>query len=195
MRLNPRVAAIVFGLAAIIALSSIGGATAAAYWINGARISAHTVRLRALTPSALTYLHHPGTTGPRGSGLFGTVPTGQTLKGVFVVQQGYQTLGTGVTVVSFQQPFSRGLAAEWVAQGTTTQNCPGTSAAPSAAPGHFCAYLTQELGSPNNISDPASSAPPIDQTGTLGASLIGKVTQGSPSPQVALMGSWAATAP
>lgn len=195
MRLNRRVAATVIGLTVIVALSSIGGATAAAYWINGTRITPHTLRAKALTPSALAYLHHPGTAGQAGAGLFGTVPSGHTLKGVFVVQQGYQTLGTGVTVVSFQQPFAQGLAAEWVPPGSSTTSCPGTPAAPTAVAGHFCAYLTEELGSPNNISDPASSSPPTNQTGTLGASLIGKVTPGSPSPQVALMGSWAATAP
>jgi hypothetical protein len=195
MRLNRRIAATVAGLAALVALSGIGGATAATYWINGDRISPHSLRLRALTPSALAYLHHPGATGPAGAGLFGTVPPGRTLEGVFVVQQGYQTLGTGVTVVSFQQPFAHGLKAQWVPPGTTTQFCPGTPAAPTAAPGHFCAYLVQVTGLTNNISDPAASVPPSFTTGTLGASLIGTVDQGSGSPQVALSGSWAATAP
>lgn len=195
MRFNRRIIAVVGGLTVLVALSSIGGATAATSWINGGRIRTHTVRLGALTPAAVAYLHHPGAPGQRGAGLFGTVPTGQTLVGVFAVQQGYQTLGTGVSVVSFQQPFAHGLAAEWVLPGTTSANCPGTPVAPTATPGHFCAYLTEVLGSPNNISDPAASTPPTDTTGTLGASLIGVVTPGSPSPQVALMGSWAATAP
>ncbi len=179
-------------LAVIVAIAGAGGAVAGAL-IDGHRIARHTIEANRLTSRAISSLHGAtGAKGATGAGLFGTVPSGQTLTGVFVVQQGYEALGTGVTVVSFQQKFSQGLAAEWVLPGVPTANCPGTPAAPTAAKGHFCAYLVQDTGHLNNISDPASTSPPTNTTGKLGAILIGDVGSGN---QVALSGSWAATAP
>lgn len=176
-------------VAVAVTSALVGGGTAYGITtaIDGHRITTHSIDAWKLTPAAQTYL--------RGPGVLGTVPSGKTLKGAFWIQEGYQTLGTGATAITFQQPFSQGLAAEWVPVGTTTANCPGSVSAPTAAPGHFCAYLAgNPVGDTNAIVDPApTGTPPAMTTGKLGAMLIATTHTGSS--QVEMQGDWAATAP
>jgi hypothetical protein len=131
---------------------------------------------------------------PASSGLDGTVPSGHTLTGVFSVVLPYQAEGFSVGTVTFAQPFAGELTAVWVPAGTNPTGCPGTPENPTAAPGYFCAYITQLIGATNNIVYPSSSNSPISfKAGPHGAMLIGNVSPGGS--QSAIFGDWAATAP
>jgi hypothetical protein len=174
-------------VAVAVTSALVGGGTATAVTlINGHNIASHTVDLWKLTPAAQSYL--------RGPGVLGTVPSKRTLTGDFMVTLPYQSLATGEGLVSFQQPFSTTLAASWVTSGRPTTDCPGTVAAPTALPGHFCAYVSYSIGTLGSIVDaapPPGSTPPNNHTGTRGAILV---THASSSETFA-QGSWAATAP
>lgn len=186
--LTPTVAAVA------VTSALVGGGTAygVTSLIDGHRLMSHTVDAWKLTPAAVQYLR--GKTGPAGPGLFSTVPTGKTLKGNFLVTLPYQNGGVGLGLVNFQEAFSHPLAAEWVFAGRATTNCPGTYRAPTAKPGHFCAYIDAVTGNVKPILDPAPSAtPPPGYTGTMGAIL--SIDVQAPNPAAYAQGSWAATAP
>src|SRR5262249_50941084 len=88
-----------------------------------------------------------GAQGPKGDkgdpGPFvGTLPSGQTLRGAFFMNlpasSGGQEVGTSV---SFGFQLASEPTVHFVTQGTTPPaECPGTSAAPAAVPGHFCMF-------------------------------------------------------
>ena len=72
--------------------------------------------------------------------------------------------------------------------------CTGTFQAPTAAPGHFCAYIDVVYGDVQPILDPAPPPSPTSGlTGTMGAML--SIKAHDPNPAAYAQGSWAATAP
>ncbi len=84
-------------------------------------------------------------------GTFGgsTLPEGKTLTGVWAGADdgtaGYGEEGVGIVAagVSFAIPLSGEPAGHLVPEGATLPpECPGTGAAPAAAPGNLCVYLT-----------------------------------------------------
>jgi len=106
----------------------------------------------------------------------------------------YQNQATGLALVDFPQHFAQPLAAEWVPAGQTTANCKGTYLAPTAAPGHFCAYIESVYGDVQPILDPAPGPTSASgYTGKMGALL--SIKANDPSPVAYSQGAWAATAP
>lgn len=181
-------------VAVAVTSALVGGGTAygVTTLIDGHRLVNHTVDAWKLTAAAQQYLR--GRTGATGPGLFSTVPSGKTLTGNFLVTLPYQNGGVGLGLVNFQEAFSGRLAAEWVPAGQTTANCPGTYQVPTAAPGHFCAYIDAVYGDVQPILDPAPTpSSPSGYTGTMGAML--SIDAHAPNPAAYAQGSWAATAP
>lgn len=82
-------------------------------------------------------------------GTFGgsTLPAGKTLTGVWAAsgygEAGFPEPGTGIatTGVSFQLPLSVVPTARTVREEEPVSECPGTAAAPAAAPGYLCVYI------------------------------------------------------
>ena len=135
-----------------------------------------------------------GATGAAGAaGTFTSIlPSGQTLTGAF----GTSTLSDGGEYYGTTQSFGVALSAvptsHLLLMGSpATANCPGSAAAPSAAPGHLCVYEGYALKRQNpNIFTPV--------TGVGGASKFGfgysfQSTAGLGFS--ASFGTWAVTAP
>jgi hypothetical protein len=94
-----------------------------------------------------------GPEGPRGDGIApgATLPTGTTLRGVAVAAIGTPTPGSnsasaGISFGGYQLP-ARPAANVVAPGGPPSAQCPGTSAAPEAAPGNLCVYLTSTVPS------------------------------------------------
>ncbi|HYH57852.1 MAG TPA: hypothetical protein VD790_01350 [Thermoleophilaceae bacterium] len=82
-----------------------------------------------------------GATGPAGP-LLETLPSGKTLLGTWALGDvsGAAFTHAAVTEVTFQFPLASEPVAHLISTGEADPNCPGSAAAPTAAPGHFCIY-------------------------------------------------------
>jgi hypothetical protein len=142
------------------------------------------------------------------------IAPGATLRGVFVANQsdpsanGLITLATAITYGGFQMPAPLAGNIIGTADPSTTA-CPGTAAAPEAAPGNLCIYLTNVQGQGSvDIVDPSTSSGDgvlynvgtqmtsvigTGMVGVFGVELFGGNATGSLAHNIA--GSWAATAP
>jgi Collagen triple helix repeat (20 copies) len=141
----------------------------------------------------------PGQPGQRGEqGVPGplseTIPSGLTLRGIWVISQDNQVFGATVftaTAISFplrmaQTPTFHPLT-HWRVGSSYTAECPGYDAGglPRAAPGHLCVYQTNQ----DENSGVATKTAVWSKIGIqLGAT-------SSPGASLAADGSWAVTAP
>ena len=94
--------------------------------------------------------------------------------------------------MSFQFPLATAPTANFLAAGSgPTASCPGTVAAPTAAPGHLCVYERVALnqGLPALVIDPSTGA---GAAATFGFAIN---TAASVAGPVISSGSWAVTAP
>ncbi len=107
------------------------------------------------------------------------------------------TPDSGVTAVTYQLPLAASLPFTnahilTVDNGDVNANCPGTPAAPAAAAGHLCIWLTARSSGPtvglNSPQDPTAAS----GVGTLGFSVIMNSSTGG---AYNLAGVWAVTAP
>jgi hypothetical protein len=134
-----------------------------------------------------------GPTGPEGSPWTagGTLPSGKTEIGMWALSASAEG-PVNFTAISFTIGLEETLAAskvEFIPQGSTTANCKGSSAVPTAARGFLCVYESGML----NLSEPR-----IVNVGlSPGASRNGAILNfnaGASAPRYAL-GGWAVTAP
>jgi hypothetical protein len=130
-----------------------------------------------------------------------TLPSGATETGAWTVTATAEEFNEGTkatTAVSFPIPLETGLSEQHVfliEPGDTANEaeCPGTAAAPAAAPGDFCAYSSQLLEDPvvagKPIKAPATNDPGAGTTGAL-------ISLESVSATVSVAaGTWAVTGP
>ncbi|MDX6645485.1 MAG: hypothetical protein QOK40_1212 [Miltoncostaeaceae bacterium] len=142
----------------------------------------------------------PGPQGPRGpagdpGALAGTLPSGQTLRGVYRAAGGQTTAPAGTLAadtITFAMPLTFGPAAHLVpAGGVAPTQCPGSATAPAAAPGNLCVYESVDVNATGQaLVDPA--------TNLLGeASRYGATVQAVSSDvgYFVSTGTWAVTAP
>ncbi len=118
------------------------------------------------------------------------LPSGATLRGVYAIR------GTSATLagsISFATALAAAPTTNYVLAGATGgSQCPGTAAAPAAAPGQLCVYeATGDNADARNIFDTT--------TGTNGAATpfgagVG-VTAVNPGQDTRVRGTWAVTAP
>ena len=122
--------------------------------------------------------------------LLGTLKSGQTLRGVFVVG-GDPKISLGS--VSFQFPLLNPPAApkeNVLEAGKTSTNCPGVSGSttPQAAAGQLCVYITSKSAEFEGLEFVPGA------TNRLGFGLSAGFAKGN-EPQNAVSGQWAVTAP
>lgn len=142
-----------------------------------------------------------GDTGPAGP-LLQTLPTGKTLIGTFGMY-GHGDVNNGLEAasesVSFSIPLASAPSAKVVQNGTTSAppECPGTAAAPEAAPGWLCIYenrdQNQRSGGYPNVVAPGSGFSP--SASRYGAILIVQGQAAGTDWFYWSEGTWAVTAP
>jgi hypothetical protein len=201
-------ATIIAALALFVALA--GGAYASGL-INGSQIKNHSISAKKLTKSAVKSLH--GQRGPRGArgiqgiqgakgdtgpaGTFsGTLPSGKTLRGVFLAEG--ESSGAGTSTIGDNISFGWSLSAaptgHFIKKGAAVPaGCSGTATNPGAAPGNLCVF---EVENDNvNASSDEVWSPPADSAGateTFGAAVF---TTSAAAGVYEFGGSWAVTAP
>ena len=130
----------------------------------------------------------PGLQGPKGDpGPFPpTLPSGKTLTGVYAaIDHNDGGTAQGYDSISFQFPLTSPPTVRIVAQGTTTPECQGTVANPTAAAGNVCIYRWS-----GNAPVPFSPDLSIGSSGKTGLFLNFVATSLAYG-----YGSWAVTAP
>ncbi len=135
-----------------------------------------------------------GAPGPAGT-LPALAPSGMTETGAFAIG-GYELGGQdGRTAISFPFALASAPGVDEVPTGTTDAHCAGTSAAPAAAAGYLCLYVSNEFDItpitglavyPQNLGDSAEGASPFGAMLTAQATTTGTIS---------IEGSWAVTAP
>lgn len=147
----------------------------------------------------------PGVQGPAGPAgpagpLLDTLPSGRTQAGVFSLrwrQSTPATVDTGVAAVTYQLPLAASMPFANVHildvdLGDTDASCPGTPAAPAAAAGHLCIWLTNRTPGPSvGVSSPQDPSN-ASGVGTLGFSMLMSTSSDG---AYNLVGVWAVTAP
>ena len=131
-----------------------------------------------------------GYTGPTGpAGTFpSTLPAGQTLRGVYAVDD------QGEDAIAFAFALPSAPAPHWLAAGATpTTECPGSAAAPTAAPGHLCVYEGSASGLllERVVFDPAQGPTAAGTASPYGAGLT--LADGGGASRSS--GTWAVAAP
>jgi len=127
-----------------------------------------------------------GPAGPAGTSFDAnaTLPSGQTLTGVWVVTAGAGSVGQELIVFVPHLPGDLGAGSVHRISGSSTAACPGPGA---AAAGHFCLYeRVSSLSSFNGIFNPATGGPGADRRGAQ-VTYIGATGSAA--------GTWAVTAP
>jgi hypothetical protein len=134
-----------------------------------------------------------GATGPAGPFL-DTLPSGKSEKGAYIMRGTAAAAGGRAGAdISFAIPLATAPTAHFLDEGAAaTAVCPGTAAAPTAAPGHLCIYE----GANNNLSSVAFQDPVTTATGTI-VRPYGAVVIGAAGAAGAFIssGGWAVTAP
>jgi hypothetical protein len=145
----------------------------------------------------------PGAGGPQGlrgdrgepGGLSPTLPTGQTLRGVYRAAGGQAAAPAGTLAadtLTFAMPLTFGPAAQIVLVGAAPPaQCPGTAAAPAAAPGNLCVYEAVAVNAAGQaVVDPSTNL--LGQASRYGAAVL--AVSNEPGFFVST-GTWAVTAP
>jgi len=172
--------------------------------LTGLDIKDRSVRLKDLRASDVAKLRgRPGPQGIKGAqgaqGAQGppgpfvdTLPSGKSLKGAYaMIGHGTGRTGEGI---SFGIPLSSAPTAHYIDVGEQPPSqCPGTAAAPAAAPGHLCIYEAQNVGPVNvpSFEDPITSATG-STTRSFGIAVVGN---SGTAGDYRATGSWAVTAP
>jgi hypothetical protein len=155
----------------------------------------------------------PGTAGPAGTPgakgdagpLTTTLPSGQTLRGEFKLDEFNMTmgqiLGRTIDFGGFRLAAKPAVSSVDIG-GAPTASCPGSSANPAAAPGVLCFYITAR--SNVKTTAPYTVGPGITvedattgtdgTTDTFGAQLYANVSAAGPT-RAEIDGTWAVTAP
>ncbi len=134
-----------------------------------------------------------GSTGPAGP-LLSTLPSGRTETGTYYASAYASSLPTlASTQISFPIPLASAPTANYLTRGSPpTAACPGSPAAPAAAPGNLCIY---ESSAGNNVStlifDTADNKPGASAYG-VGLLFRDDTTAGG---GVGAGGTWAVSAP
>jgi hypothetical protein len=165
--------------------------------VNSGKVADGSLRKGDFKPGQLP----TGPTGPAGP-LLDTLPTGRTLRGTFGLY-GHGNVDSGLEAasqgISFPLPLSADPSAKVVQSGTASSppECPGTAAAPEAAPGWLCIYenraQNQRSGGYPTVSKPGSGGGP--SSGRFGASLIVQGQAAGTDWFYWSEGTWAVTAP
>jgi hypothetical protein len=161
---------------------------------------------KQIKPSVRKALHgSTGPTGPSGPGgatgpsgpLLTVLPSGKTETGVFDAEGTASGVGDLASAsISFSIPLASAPTPTLVSSGTSA-SCPGSVAAPAAAPGQLCLYI----GSQVNVAvvggaDDAATTDPISgdaaSASPYGAGLF---VNSAAAGNFYLMGTWAVTAP
>ncbi len=197
-------------VACIALVVSLGGASYAAVALPKNSVGSQQLRKASVKPSKVaprTVALFKGQTGPPGPkgetgaqgdpgaqgetgppGPFpGELPSGKTIRGVYAMIDNAPASGTALRdAVSFGFSLPAAVVpsvqAHFVVSGVPNPNCPGSSPAPNAAPGHLCVF--EQAGANHaamNIDVRSSGA-----TLTTYSGAAGLVSSG---------GSWAVTAP
>jgi hypothetical protein len=139
----------------------------------------------------------PGPQGPRGpeANLSGTLPSGETLRGVYRAAAGQTAAPAGTLAAdtfTFAMPLTFDPAAHLILNGAgAPSECPGSATAPAAAPGNLCVYEAVGV----NVTAQAIVNPVTNLVGQ--ASRYGATVQAvsSDTGYFVSTGTWAATAP
>ena len=125
-----------------------------------------------------------GKTGDSGP-LVETLPSGQTLRGVYNLEGHYTEGFRPVKEISYQYPLKSAPELHLLPLGFSSTECPGSPKEPKALPGNLCVY---ELGDEN--ANPRLGALP--EIARFGAYLEARPNEGE---NYSSDGSWAVTAP
>jgi len=142
----------------------------------------------------------PGAQGPQGPrgpevDLSGTLPSGETLRGVYRAAAGQTAAPSGTLAAdtfSFAMPLTFDPAAHLVLAGAQPPSeCPGAAAAPAAAPGNLCVYEAVAVNATGQaIVDPSTNI--VGESSRYGATV--QAVSNAPGYFVST-GTWAVTAP
>ncbi len=183
-----------------------GGAAFAATKLKLGKNSVGTKQIKkeAVTPVKLskaaksTLTGAPGKEGPKGAKgergepgpLVETLPSGKTERGMYVFNGTASTAGgayTPNTSISYPLPLTFTPTANFIKKGgSSTTQCPGTTSAPTAAPGNLCVYEDRDDNGFTTGVDLESETP------HFGALLYVEPTAGS---NYEIEGTYAVTAP
>jgi hypothetical protein len=121
----------------------------------------------------------------------GTLASGKTLTGSFMVEAQAAGAGFWGNAYSFDFPLTGSVHATFLAPNATTAWCPGTTFAPTAAPGQLCVYAAVE----SNISG-AQAVDPTDNAGNQASPFGFYIQIAATGAGLAYTnGTWAVTAP
>lgn len=200
-------------VACIALVAGAGGTAVASSLITSAQIKNHTIKTQDLSSSALRSLRGKagpagvtgatgaqGPQGPKGdtgpAGPFVTsLPSGQTLRGVFAVRGSVASAGQDMQgAITFAFPLATAPTTHYIAAGVTPPaECPGNASTPEAAPGHLCVYESAvAINGTGRVFDPSTSAAPNNVASRFG---VGVAVTAAAAGDMRVRGTWAVTAP
>lgn len=131
-----------------------------------------------------------GLNGANGvSGFTTTLPKGATEEGTWAVAVN-PTDSTSFSAISFDIPLAAAPVANLVGIGQSTTACPGTAAAPAAASGNLCVYVSTAETISIQIFDPAPPNGEVAQASPQGTTVRAYRNENSPG---LAYGTWAVT--
>ena len=140
-----------------------------------------------------------GPTGPQGPAgpLPESLPGGRTIRGTYVVSGTAGAPGAELeTGDSFAFALAAAPAPHFVADGTSAPaECPGTAAAPAAAPGHLCVYEAARTGIASSVTIFDPTLPRDAGAGKAGRFGFGLRVVADAAGPLRSTGGWAVTAP
>lgn len=137
-----------------------------------------------------------GATGPGGP-LLTVLPSGKTETGAFDAEGTATTVGDLASAsISFPVPLASAPTPTLVSSGTSA-SCPGSVAAPAAAPGQLCVYVGGELNVAivGGVFDANTDDPITGDAASASAYGAGLFVNSAAAGNFYLMGTWAVTAP
>jgi hypothetical protein len=137
-----------------------------------------------------------GATGPGGP-LLTVLPSGKTETGVFDAEGTASGVGDLASAsISFPIPIASAPTPTLVSSGTSA-SCPGSVAAPAAAPGQLCLYIGSQVNVAmvGGADDAATNDPINGDSASASPYGAGLFVNSAAAGNFYLMGTWAVTAP